>query len=284
MSTLFPLTVFAKDAFGGNSILPEDTDKKYQDEKAALQVLEKFCSDKVIVGKKELVGEAKQYMEITQKLKSDIYESQKYTKDDKLGTVVCNTMLLAHNVRIKEQEKDKQVDMVDYCPTADEICGYFDEKNRISKKHEIYKKVDGKFAIRSEKVKRVRKKLLPLVISVMLIGITLLTLSIIGYSQKIPTPEKPAADDIFDSISNWWNYDLWNKELPVAETPKLRLYASKFLTIGGALVLICLMYLFAIPVINSVYLKLKKRAQYMTEWCEFQYLCKLFEYAEKNMF
>ena len=62
MSTQFPLTIIAKDCFGQNQVLEEDAYKEYSSEKAALRVIDRFCTDKSITNGLKVIGEAEQYL------------------------------------------------------------------------------------------------------------------------------------------------------------------------------------------------------------------------------
>lgn len=259
--------------------------------KALLQILKKTFGAKEFLKNIKLGKQVQQYYDVTMEMLDTAIAQHPDFSAEKVFTIVSNLLLITNNVQAcrsgKKSFRRKNNDEVVFVTSEmryDVAFSYLDSILKIKAKGVKAEKRINRVNKRNEKTIQFRmKRFTKIFVTVILaaVALGLLATYVIGLNDITTKQMRPETSDIFNTIGDWFYYDILGNEIPTVMEEGLLKKAAPFTLIGFIVSVIALILLWlAKPLCDKLLVKNKEiqtnlDQQAKRSWYEFQYLHKV---------
>ena len=251
----------------------------------SLQVIQRFCSEKICFQGLEPDVQVSQYHQNTNQLLEE--ELQKAIPDpESIDTIAANFMLIMANTAEAQKQREKRITFVTEAYDPENAKRMVDSTIKISDRHEHTVKVVNTLL-------KLKKVVICTFSIVTLIVVLLLVVSIafgaISYSEKKKRDDyeqsyKPEEKNIFQQARDWVWHDVIGSPREKTEfeqqTEKLTIKMNSHQRIAGILLIVYVVIIFIIVIGICLLSTLVHRSLHVIdEWNSYQALCELFDKA-----
>ena len=238
-----------------------------------------FGSKRFLVGAK-LNDNLQQYYNETMHIVDAQIKQDSIDTDAEFG-VISNLMLITCNIcewkKVKKRRDSAAFQLVKRDPA--EVYKYINQQFGIENKKKRIEKIASVQQNRCrKKMPKVIRKIATIVFAVG--AVLLMAISLIGKNDVETNQVRPEATNIFTTITNWWEYDLKKKPLPVVSADGSLKRAMPYTMAGSFLCIGALVFLWLVPPLHRYvteklnHLITIKKDKMDCRWYELRYLYK----------